>query len=130
MQINPSDVLDKQVLVNLGVGQIQQVGIDLTIKETVVIPHSRAFNVDLEQIVNLPNDMFALFYGRSSFNRRGILIRGSVYDPGYKGVCGCTIYNMSGETLTIQKQERVGQMLFFKASSAAEYNGQFQNEKL
>lgn len=130
MQINPKMILEMGIIENLGKGQVQQVGIDLTLKELLLLEHGMALNVDLEQIIKLPHNIFSLFYGRSSYNRKGVLIRGSVYDPGYNGGCGCTIYNMSGQTLVINPGERVGQMVFFKADPASGYEGQYQNEKL
>jgi len=80
--------------------------------------------------VHLPEDIFALFIHRSSFNRRGVLITGSVYDPCYEGVVGCTIYNLSGKSIIIPKNERIGQMIFYRANSASNYKGQYQGEGL
>ena len=129
-QINPKEIIEKKILKPHEFTQIQQVGIDLTLKEMTTIEHGEAVNVLLNEIVRLPLDIFATFTHRSSFNRRGVLITGSIYDPGYEGQIGCTIYNLSGKALMIQKDERIGQMVFFKASAASEYNGQYQREYL
>lgn len=130
MQINPKEVIEKGILIPAECTQVQQVGIDLTIKGSVAIQHGQSLNVLLNEIVKLPKDVFATFTHRSSFNRKGVLITGSIYDPGYEGQVGCTIYNLSGMELGIQDCERIGQMLFFKADPASEYNGQYQGEHL
>lgn len=129
-QINPKDIVEHGILIPCEYTKIQQVGIDLTIKEEINIPHGRAVNVLLNEIVKLPRYLFATFTHRSSYNRKGVLITGSIYDPGYNGQIGCTIYNMSGEWLTIPANERIGQMVFFEANPASEYQGQYNFEGL
>lgn len=129
-QINPKNIIEQKILIPCEYTQIQQVGIDLTLKYRVVLSHGKSFNVLLNEIVKLPDNIFATFTHRSSYNRRGILITGSIYDCGYEGVVGCTIYNLSGEVLIIEPNERIGQMVFFKADPASSYNGQYQSEHL
>jgi len=130
MQINPQEILDKKILIPGTHTKIAQVGIDLTIVNTVRINHGESLNVLLNEIVKLPHDVFATFTHRSTYNRQGVLITGSIYDPGYEGQIGCTIYNLSGHTLHITELERIGQMVFFKADPASKYDGQWQGEHL
>lgn len=129
-QINPKEIISKRILILYDGCEIQQVGIDLAISEDVKIKHGYSRNVLLNAEVHLPEDIFALFIHRSSFNRRGVLITGSVYDPCYEGVVGCTIYNLSGKSIIIPKNERIGQMIFYRANSASNYKGQYQGEGL
>lgn len=130
MQLNPKTIIENEILIPCRHTEVQQVGIDLTIKNNVGIMHGHSLNVLLNETVHLPKDMFATFTHRSSYNRKGVLITGSIYDPGYEGVVGCTIYNLSGEVIKINANERIGQMLFFKADPASEYKGQWQGEHL
>lgn len=130
MQLNPQTIIDNKILIPCKFTKIQQVGIDLTLSEGIYIPHGHCKNILLNEEVHLPNNIFSTFTHRSSYNRRGVLITGSIYDPGYEGKVGCTIYNLSGNELFIEKDERIGQMLFFKADSASEYKGQYQREHL
>jgi len=129
-QINPLKILNAKILIPCEFTKCQQVGIDLTISEDIEIIHGNSKNILLNEIVKLPDNIYATFTHRSSFNRKGILITGSVYDCGYCGVVGCTIYNLSGSVLIIKKNERVGQMLFYQADAASKYEGQYQNEFL
>lgn len=130
MQINPKTIIEQGILEVSPATQVQQVGVDLTVSEDVNLPNGCSYNVLLNETVKLPLDVFATFTHRSSFNRQGVLITGSIYDPGYFGQVGCTIYNMSGQWISIPKNTRIGQMLFFKADPASKYNGQYQNEHI
>lgn len=130
MQLNPNHIINRKILEPGEFTKVQQVGIDLTMKEEIVVHHGEARNVLLNEIVKLPDTVYSMLYGRSSYNRRGVLIRGSVYDPGYEGQVGCTIYNMSGESLVFPKNERVCQMVFYQADPASKYSGQYQGEHL
>jgi deoxycytidine triphosphate deaminase len=129
-QINPEKIINDGVITLSLFSKIQQVGIDLTISESITIPHGKSLNVLLNEIVRLPKDIFATFTHRSTYNRQGVLITGSIYDPGYEGQIGCTIYNLSGSEISITKNDRIGQMVFFKAEAASEYNGQYNKEHL
>jgi len=129
-QINPQTILDEAILIPCYYTKVQQVGIDLTLEASIKIKHGESANVLLNEEVHLPHNIFATFTHRSSYNRQGVLITGSIYDPNYSGQVGCTIYNLSGHDLEIDANERIGQMVFFKAESASEYNGQYQNEHL
>ena len=130
MQINPQFILDKKVLKTCEYTKCQQVGIDLTISQELILKNNQSANVLLNEEVHLPDDIYSQFYHRSSFNRKGVLITGSIYDPGYAGRVGCTIYNMSGDALHIDKNERIGQMVFYAAEAASKYNGQYNNEHI
>lgn len=130
MQINPKEIIIQGVLIPCEHTKVQQVGIDLTLSEDVDILHGHAKNVLLNEIVKLPDNIYSTFIHRSSFNRNGIFVTGSIYDPGYNGQVGCTIYNFSGKSIYLDKNERVGQMVFYSADAASKYNGQYQNENL
>ena len=129
-QINPQTILKNEILIPCKFTMQQQVGIDLTIQEEIILPEGKSKNVLLNEKLRLPENVYAMLYGRSSFNREGVLIRGSVYDNGYKGQIGCTVYNMSGRQIKFGRNKRIAQMLFFKADAASEYNGQWQGEHL
>lgn len=130
MQLNPKKILEEKILEACEFTKCQQVGIDLTISQDLELENLQSLNILLNETVKLPSNVYSQFYHRSSFNRKGVLITGSIYDPGYFGRVGCTIYNMSGSKLVISKNERIGQMVFYKADSASNYNGQYQNEHL
>lgn len=129
-QLNPNFIVGREYILPCEHTKIQQVGIDLTLSEEVKLKHGESKNVLLNESVKLPGHIFATFTHRSTYNRQGVLITGSIYDPGYCGRVGCTIYNLSGADLEIDINERIGQMLFFQADTASLYDGQYQNENL
>ena len=130
MNINPKDV-KKQGLVKFAKNtEIQQVGIDLTIAETVRLNHGEHKAVRLNEVVSVPDDMFALIFSRSTFNRQGVLITATVFEPGWKGIPVLSIFNLSGGYFYITKDTRIAQIIFFKADAASVYNGQYQNQFL
>ena len=108
--------------------EVQQVGIDLTVSEQVELEHGMSMNVLFNEKIKLPIDMYALVYQRSSYSRKGIFTTTGVYDPGYEGSLGCTLYNMSGGKIVIEKNTRVAQIVCLKADAASAYNGQWQNK--
>lgn len=128
MQINPKEVLERGIVVPCEFTECQQVGIDLSLKEDVKIEHGSSFNVLLNETINLPIDVFATFHQRSSYSRKGVFVTTGIYDPGYSGSLGCTIYNLSGTVVEIPKDTRIGQLLCFKAEAASAYQGQWQGK--
>ena len=128
MQINPIEVIEKGVVTPSEFTKVQQVGIDCSLKDTIHLENLQSVNVLFNETINLPLEMFALFYVRSSYSRKGIFISGGVYDPGYHGSIGCTIYNLSGSPIDINMGERIGQLICFEAKAAGPYNGQWQGK--
>ncbi|RLC62579.1 MAG: hypothetical protein DRI01_06625 [Chloroflexi bacterium] len=130
INVNPM-IVRKLGLVKFGkYTEIQQVGIDLTIAEDVYLKHSEHKAVRLNEIVSVPDEMFALIFSRSTFNRQGILITSTVFEPGWRGIPTVSIYNLSGVDISIVKDTRIAQIIFFKADAASVYNGQYQNQFL
>ena len=130
MNINPKEILFKRIIIPTEHTEMQQVGIDLTIDRDVVLYRNefRAFRVNEE--FNVPETMFALIYSRSTWNRKGIIIRGTVIDPGYHGKPKLSAYNFSFDHHVIEKNTRVCQVVFFNADAASKYAGKYQMESL
>lgn len=127
-QINPKEVVEQEIIKMCEFSQIQQVGIDLSISEEVFLNKGESKNILLNETISLPITMYATFHQRSSYSRKGVFMTTGVYDPGYAGSLGCTIYNMGDKEILIPKNERVGQLMVFKADAASSYNGQFQGK--
>lgn len=84
------------------------------------------YSVDCFETVNIPENIAAIVYGRSTFNRRGIFIRSSLYDSGFCNVVGCTVYPWVD--CRIEVQSRIAQIVFFDANSSKLYSGQYQGK--
>lgn len=130
IQVNPQKIINEGILTTCEHTKIAQVGIDLSIAETVDILFPGYANVMCNEIVNVPADMFALVVCRSTFNRQGVRVAGCVFDPSYRGKIHLSIYNLSGNVFKIEKGTRIAQMLFYKADAASQYNGSYQDEGL
>lgn len=130
MNINPNYIIKKNILTICKYTKIQQNGIDITINEKVNLGHGKSKCVCMNEAVKIPKNMFAMIFHRSSFNRQGIFMMSGLWDSGFVGRIGLTIYNLSGKTIYIPKNERVAQIVFFKAKAASLYNGQYQNDTL
>ena len=128
MQINPKEIVERGIVSMSEFAEVQQVGIDFSISETVNIRQGGSVNVSFNETIALPDDVFSLFNIRSSFSRRGVFATTGVWDPGYVGSLGCTLYNLGDSPIRIEKNTRVGQMLFFKAEAASSYEGQWQGK--
>lgn len=126
-QINPKKVLEDGIITPCEFTECQQVGVDCTVSEGVVLKKGDCYNVLLNETIKLPSDMYATLQQRSSYSRKGVFVTSGVYDPGYEGSLGCTIYNF-GEEIVIPKDTRILQVLVFKADSASSYNGQWQGK--
>lgn len=71
----------------------------------------------------LPEGVCAMIIGRSSFNRNGILIRSSLYDSGYIGELGATLYSF--RRIEVERYFRMAQVVFISADTAKMYDGQY-----
>lgn len=130
MNVDPKKIINERIITNLkNDEQIQQNGIDLTVAEQIVLEPKSFINVLLNEKIKIPLGIMGLFNIRSSFSRKGIFTTSGVWDTGYEGVIGCSIYNMSDDKVTIPKDERIGQMIFFTSMSNKKYDGFYKNNE-
>lgn len=129
MQLNPQIILDKKILIPSQYTKCQQNGIDCSTREEIKIKSKGFLNILLNEEVKIPKDCFMILYSRSSYSRQGIFVTSGLYDSGFFGTIGCSIYNLSDEEIVIPKNERICQAVFWKASAASLYNGKWQGLK-
>ncbi len=127
MQVNPQRVLDEKIVIPCEFTKVQQVGIDLSTSQDIVLYPGTSINILLNETIKLPIDMFATFHQRSTYSRKGVFVTTGIYDPAYEGSLGCTVYNL-GPVITIPRNERIGQLVVFKADAASAYAGQWMNK--
>lgn len=78
--------------------------------------------------VEVPQGVAAVLFTRSTFARNGVFILSGLYDSGYKGQIGFTIYTIGGE-IAIKPGTRIGQIAFMSADSAGTYAGGWNHEQ-
>lgn len=127
--LNPQNILDKEILIPCEFTKRQQNGIDCSIRDEIKIPSKGFVNILLNEEVKLPDWCAMTLQTRSSYSRKGVFITSGLYDSGFEGAIGCSIYNLSEEEVIIPKGERILQAIFWKAESAELYSGQYQGIK-
>lgn len=85
------------------------------------------YAIEMMEKCNVANDNIALVMQRSSLNRSGTFITGSIYDSGYNGVIGATLRPSCD--IAIQRGARVAQIIFMTASAYKAYDGVYKGEK-
>lgn len=145
-----SNLVDKNI-------QLQTTGLDLTIKNifkftsagqlnfdnstrklsTKHIIKSRtgeyylapgSYQIELNEIFNMPLDVVGETISRSSLQRCGAAILTGYFDPGFigNGVSLIEVYNQKG--LFVSKNARICQMVFHLTEKTESYNGVYKNK--
>src|SRR5438445_11265795 len=72
--------------------------------------------------VAIPNDLVARLEGKSSLGRLGLLIHSTAgyVDPGWNGYLTLELSNVANLPITIYPQMKIGQISFFRLTTAAE----------
>jgi len=86
------------------------------------------YDITSDVYVEIPEGVCALLFTRSTFTRNGVFITSGLYDSGFKGHVGCTIYTIGGQ-VAIEKGTRIGQIAFFSAENASLYQGGWNHEQ-
>lgn len=86
-------------------------GYDLTSSESISVgPHHRV-SVQCGICVEMPPGYWALVQGRSSSWNRGLSVKASVIDAGYRGPLWVDVLNLLDQDIFIEKGERIAQLI-------------------
>jgi deoxycytidine triphosphate deaminase len=80
-----------------------------------------------EVYVEIPDGVVAVLYTRSTLARNGVFLMSGLFDTGYKGHIGFTVYPIGGD-IEIRPGTRVGQIAFIQANAAGAYVGGWNHE--
>lgn len=87
-------------------------GLDLTALEGVVIPPLGRAKIDTGLAFEIPLGYVGLIWDRSGLSsKRGLKNLGGVIDSGYRGSLIVSLANLTEESVTIEKGERIAQIL-------------------
>ena len=128
-QINPKKIVKKGIMKLSEFSKIQQIGIDVSIKDSLVLKPGTFKCIEINESVDLPKNIYADLTIRSSFSRIGVFQSSGKYDPGFHGICGLTLYNFSDVDVKLEAGDRIAQMVFYRADSASAYNGFYNKNK-
>lgn len=84
------------------------------------------YSIDFMEDVKVPEDLAGIVKHRSTINRTIGTIESGIYDPGFESSGGCGAVFRPNTDVTIDIGFRCAQILFFTATSANLYNGQYQ----
>lgn len=73
--------------------------------------------------VNIPKNVVGMIFSRSTFNRNGIIVRGTLFDSGFRGQPSLAIYPF--QNVKISKGTRIAQIVFVEAKSYKLYKGRY-----
>jgi len=81
--------------------------------------------------INMPSDLVAFMFPRSTLFRCGISLRTAVIDPGYKGELTVGLFNESERKIKLEKHARVAQLVLANVSGGTKlYEGRYQGGKI
>lgn len=126
MILNPKKILENGHIIPAEGTKCQQCGVDVTLKNNILVEPHGFLNIEIAEKISVPANAAAMLFVRSSLSRKGIFISSGVYDPGFSGASGCTIYNMGNEALVMEAGDRIAQMVFFECDPASQYDGKYQ----
>ncbi len=81
--------------------------------------------------VNMPSDLIAFIFPRSTLFRCGVSLRTAVVDPGYKGRLTIGIKNETEYEFRLERHARIAQIVFcLVKGGTGEYEGIYQGGKI
>ncbi|MFB6116088.1 MAG: deoxyuridine 5'-triphosphate nucleotidohydrolase [Candidatus Nanosalina sp.] len=86
-----------------------------------------AYKVRTNEIVDLPEDVIAFAYPRSSLLRMGCTIENGVWDAGYRGRSEFMLVVENEDGVEIKENARVNHIVFEKITETEGYDGRYQN---
>lgn len=92
------------------------------------ILHRGIYQFEAQQYVTIPDSYCGWLITRSTFNRNGIFIMSGLYDSGFHGYVGGTLYNIAGR-IKIKRGTRICQLLTAQAEMVHKYSGQYNHKK-
>jgi len=94
--------------------------------EEWMLEGGRVYDGTSDVYVEVPEGVAAILYTRSTFARNGVIIASGLYDSGFKGNVGFTIYTIGGPII-VRVGTRIGQIAFVGAESAGLYTGGYNH---
>lgn len=87
--------------------------------------------VTIVEKINLPKNLTANFWPRSTLYRGGIILSGGNVAPGYCGEISFTLFNSSTCTAKIEMGARIAHILFYEIKGKTNsYRGQWQGGRV
>ena len=94
----------------------------------VLPPHCHGLGTSLE-LISMPNDVFALCQGKSTYGRCGLIANILPIEPGWAGYLTMCLVNPTGFPIKLYANEGIAQLVLFGIEAVGEaYTGAYQNQ--
>ena len=94
----------------------------------VLPPHSHGLGTSLE-LISMPNDVFALCEGKSTYGRCGLIANILPIEPGWTGYLTMCLINPTDFPIRLYANEGIAQLVLFGIEEVGEaYSGAYQNQ--
>jgi dCTP deaminase len=94
----------------------------------VLPPHSHGLGTSLE-LISMPNDVFALCEGKSTYGRCGLIANILPIEPGWTGYLTRCFVNPTAFPIKLYANEGIAQLVLFGIDEVGEaYSGAYQNQ--
>jgi dCTP deaminase len=91
-------------------------------------PHSYGLGISLE-LISMPNDVFALCEGKSTYGRCGLIANILPIEPGWAGYLTMCFVNPTAFPIRLYANEGIAQLVLFGIEEVGEaYTGAYQNQ--
>ncbi len=91
-------------------------------------PHSHGLGISLE-LISMPNDVFALCEGKSTYGRCGLIANILPIEPGWTGYLTMCFVNPTDFPIRLYANEGIAQLVLFGIEEVGEaYSGAYQNQ--
>ena len=87
-----------------------------------------AYKVRTNEVINLPLDLIAIVFSRTSLLRMGAFTQHGVWDAGFKGKSEFILVIENPKGIRLKQNARIAQLIFLKINAAIQgYQGVYQN---
>ena len=94
----------------------------------VLPPHSHGLGTSLE-LISMPNDVFALCQGKSTYGRCGLVANILPIEPGWAGYLTMCLVNPTSFPIRLYANEGIAQLVLFGIEEVGQaYEGIYQNQ--
>ena len=100
-------------------------------KQSIIIKPKESYLVTTLEKVNMPDNLTANMWLRSTLYRTGIIMSGGNIAPGYSGELSFLFYNAGDCLMEIELGARIVHILFYEVSGLTNnYRGQWKNGRV
>jgi len=85
------------------------------------------YKIRTNETVNLPNDLVALAFSRTSLLRMGAFTQHGVWDAGFRGKGEFILEVGNPKGIKLKQNARIAQLIFLKANETEGYQGIYKN---